>query len=63
MKVKREREDRHSAIPGDGGRTDSIISIKSGRGEGRGGEERGSLTVQTEGGVAMSGVCLSRLIQ
>lgn len=40
VKVKREKTD----IPGDGGRTDSIISIRSGWAEGGGG-----LTEQTEG--------------
>lgn len=58
VKVKREKTD----IPGDGGRTDSIISIRSGWAEG-GGSDRTNRGGDAEGVVAASAVCLSPLIQ
>jgi len=56
------RDKRNGAIPGDGGRTESIISIKRGRGgEGWGGKREPDSTNRredAEGGAAVSGVCL-----
>lgn len=58
VKVKREKTD----IPGDGGRTDSIISIRSGWAEGRE-SDRTNRGGDGEGVVAASAVCLSPLIR
>lgn len=58
VKVKREKTD----IPGDGGRTDSIISIRSGWAEGRE-SDRTNRGGDGEGVVAASAACLSPLIQ
>lgn len=57
VKVKREKTD----IPGDGGRTDSIISIRSGWAGG--GSDRTNRGGDAEGVVATSAVCLSPLIR
>lgn len=58
MKVKREKTD----IPGDGGRTDSTISIRSGGAEGRE-ADRTNRGGEAEGVVAASAVGLSPLIR
>lgn len=58
VKVKREKTD----IPGDGGRTDSIISIRSGWAEGRE-SDRTNRGGDGEGVVAASAACLSPLIR